>query len=878
MGKKIIRVEIQHKFIGEEFYALYEAGNGFYPPSEVQNFKEDDIIKFYIDNDESYEFSCGTVKKFLNGDLIGDKEKNKLESLGTMPIKFEEGNLIEMHFEDVTEAEIFDFYPIKENFLNNKDHGLWAYSGLRKFRIYFENAPSCIQEAGEDIKCTASLVFDKKDTKSIDEPIKIDKIVCKKDTKLLNQEFFTYIDTNRLGDEFDQNNQRMQFSGNFQVVYEWEGKDDYKEIFIFPITIIMHNTNYSNDKELCAPLEKGVVSIDFGTSSTCVAVRKGKDIELLTLSSERLNEEKDEDEVVNQFENPTNIMIYRWEEIYKQWSHENKNSPMFLKGTKQEEIEKIKKVEYDFGYTVKDVLEDVQNAELNAILTQIKLIPYKLMQGEQLEINPYIKQETNVIKLVSSPEEEDKEHFDPIAFYAYLLGRAINDPSQGKVYTKFDITYPVKFNSEVREKMKKSLEYGLKRSIPLPLREAKDKKDRPIVSVNMKYSEPVAYIGAMCGKYLKIEGETNKAQLFAVYDFGGGTLDYSFGMFRAIDIDDGEYAIDVYGVDGDENIGGENLISLISFWIYSSDENKKSMIENCIPFELPKNQKRPDDFPIKLINKSSIAKSNVRKLNETFSRALFENRVEISSESQTVDLYDENNDVVSIEISVDYELLRALLAEIIERTIENFYQAMQMNFETNKETIKKYGLEYSVDDVNIFKAGNSSRSFIVEEKMKERFPNNNIQLIDEIQDSNEYKQNAITPKTAIAFGQLRLNEFEVNILWGKDNAPFKWYVGNVNKGNGEFVTKIRKNELGKEWVQLGIIRGDSINVYYSGTPVINSEEDLFMETILVDEDDAGQAIYIRTFDETSIEYCVAEKGIKLDSTLDPNKNNVIKLN
>lgn len=63
---------------------------------------------------------------------------------------------------------------------------------------------------------------------------------------------------------------------------------------------------------------KKVVSIDFGTSSSCVAVEGENGIELLTLSATETGRDD-----INIYENPTCVMIYRWKEIYKQWKKEN---------------------------------------------------------------------------------------------------------------------------------------------------------------------------------------------------------------------------------------------------------------------------------------------------------------------------------------------------------------------------------------------------------------------------------------------------------------------------------------------------------------------------------------------------------------------------
>lgn len=58
----------------------------------------------------------------------------------------------------------------------------------------------------------------------------------------------------------------------------------------------------------------------------------------------------------------------------------------------------------------------------------------------------------------------------------------------------------------------------------------------------------------MCGKYLTIDKDT-PAKLFAVYDFGGGTLDYSFGIFAQDPEDPNSSNIYILGVDGDSDIG-----------------------------------------------------------------------------------------------------------------------------------------------------------------------------------------------------------------------------------------------------------------------------------------------------------------------------------
>lgn len=878
MAEKFYRVVAKHKFEGNDILFTYEDKAHFVKWSiKLPELEDYDELTFYYKDEENDEKSstvsfkwvkkmCSEIEEpFTKEEKEEGKDLIEIESDIWGTIYFDKKKPMEIKFEDVTEEDLFDFYSIKDSIINDREHGLWAFHGLRKFRFYFENIQDTLVEDCDELQKSAILVFNKKDTTQIPE-IRMENIWTTKNKD--SNEFFAYIDTNILGKEFEDNTHRMQFLGSFEITYSWESKENYIEKYSFPVKIVLNNTNYyPNEQITCTPLDTTPVSIDFGTSSTCVAVKNGKEIELLTLSSEELEAN---DSSVNRFENPTNIMIYRWERIYEQWKNENQSLPLFLKGDRDDEKFKKKEVEFDFGYKVNDVLEDAQNIELNSVLTQIKLIPYYIEQGFQMELNPLIKKEIDVIKLVSSPEEENIECFDPIAFYGYLLGRAINNPRKGKIYTKFDIAYPVKFNTEVRKKLKTSLEYGLKRSLPLPLRESKDKNGRSLVSVNMKYSEPVAYIGAICGKYLKIEN--NRPELFAVYDFGGGTLDFSFGMFR-ID-EDGDPIIEIFGVDGNEKIGGESLISLISFWIYTAEANKKQMIDKCIPFEIPLNEKIPEDFPEKLLNKSGIAKANIRKINELFGRKLFENNND-GAETVDVDLFTESNDIETINISVDYDILKGNLTEILEKTIKDFYVSIKTNFERNKNLLDKYYGEFNVKNVNIFKSGNASRNLVLEEKMKNYFSENNIYLIDESEKGGN-KRYAITPKTAVAFGQLRLRGFVVN---ESKETPFKWYVYNENKANGNLSMILHKNDNDNVWKKFGSIYGDVIDLHYSDTPA-SSEDNYY--TMQVETNDLGNEFekadfYIRVYDETSIEYCVCDKGQKPNNEDSVNKNCLIEL-
>ncbi len=864
-------------------------------------------------NSKEYEISLLRSCKDDDAGIKSDEEKVKADEIRRSEIDFEfEETMPKAVYTDITDSEMFGFPEISKNVLTSSDNGLWAYHGIRKLKFILTD----LAEKDDDWEITAVLYFDRKENDQIPEIRMEDIRIDKRHGEGRSYELYAFVDTNKLGKEFDHEKQAILFSGFLEVSFRSKNRENNDITYAFPVELLLNNTYYNSEKVLCRPLQRKVVSIDFGTSSSCVAVEGENGIELLTLSAI-----EDGREDINIYENPTCVMIYRWKEIYEQWRKENKNFPFILKGDLDEEEREEKKVQFDFGYSVKECLNEVSDKELNAIITEIKMIPKMMSEDIQLTVRPLIHQDKKTIRLVDSYEQQDDEKLDVVALYGYILGRAINRVEKNKIYTRFQITYPVKFNDRVRKKLCASLEYGLKRSIPLPLRDAADGKGRPVFRIETKYPEPVAYIGSVCGKYLTIDRNNPVARPFAVYDFGGGTLDYSFGIFAQDPDDANSSNIYILGVDGDSNMGGELLIRQLSYWVYTSPTNVKEFVDKRIPFEKPSSEVLPDNCPEILFNQTASAKSNVRKMNERVTRRIFEsgglsaaNRKivlpnnegsqfhpvkrknttgtgaanasgsqylegQITGTEQVVFL-DLDDKEIMIEVSFDEKELNNKLEKLLADTVTNFKESMQRTFESKREALEKCGIaDFQLRDVCIFKAGNSSRNKILEHIMEREFDENEILLVDETNDEfmntrknkggdvlgSRPKQVALTPKTAVAFGQLKLSDYFVDdsyIQKGESNAPFNWYVGAINRGNNAFEMLIDKVNPEKGWVRYGRINSEESRVYYSET-LIRDADDTKLKSVLldeIDEDDIYKYLYIKIQDADEICYCVCAKG------------------
>ena len=65
-------------------------------------------------------------------------------------------------------------------------------------------------------------------------------------------------------------------------------------------------------------------------------------------------------------------------------------------------------------------------------------------------------------------------------------------------------------------------------------------------------------------KFFNAEPEEDEKIFYGIFDFGGGTTDFDFGIWRQPtedEEDDFDYVIEHFGASGDRTLGGENLLN-----------------------------------------------------------------------------------------------------------------------------------------------------------------------------------------------------------------------------------------------------------------------------------------------------------------------------
>ncbi|MBF0132060.1 MAG: hypothetical protein HQL75_05680 [Magnetococcales bacterium] len=398
-------------------------------------------------------------------------------------------------------------------------------------------------------------------------------------------------------------------------------------------------------------VKEGVVAIDFGTSSTVVACRVHGQIALLRVGMTDFFRKP----CPNDYQNPTILEFINLPQLLDIWRSEAYR-PM---------------TRWDDFHFSHEALNNFRANEANqsivaSMLTAIKQWPLQAQMGEiarvtdqatgyEMEIIPSFAPMPVPGQRITVGKDDP---FDPIELYAYYLGLFINSRSNG-LFLEYCMTFPVTYPKEVKNRIRASFARGLMRSLPSILMES-EKIHR--FRVTEEASEPAAY--AACAlEELDIEfSDTGVA--YAVFDFGGGSTDFDFGIYRSPTEEEAkggyEQVINHFGASGDMYLGGENLVANLAYLVFR--DNLEVCREHRIPFSLPPEGEVFPGYEL-FLDHSHVAQTNtalvmaqVRELWENFQWDILgdENTSETSESDdrpiQPRRLSDRIGDVLSQEI------------------------------------------------------------------------------------------------------------------------------------------------------------------------------------------------------------------------------------
>lgn len=566
----------------------------------------------------------------------------------------------------------------------------------------------------------------------------------------------------------------------------------------------------------------GVIGIDFGTKSTVVVKQEGRnEIRPIRIGSLSLSANVAD----NDYENPTIISCMSIDNFLKKYQ-EKKGRPetscedMFVSYNAYEDY---KNCSTDNFYGFYSELKQWANKEKQEIILQdIK--------------------DKRIFKLAEDNSIE-KSTLNPIEIYAYYIGMYINNMKNG-IYLKYIMSFPVKYSKTTKELIRKSFENGIKKSLPNTIVE--DSECMSEFSVKYEISEPAAYaVTALEQTGFKPKDE-NEKYLYGIFDFGGGTTDFDFGVWRGASDEEYDkyncdFILECFGADSDVHLGGENILEMLAYHVFR--DNKNMAAEKKIACSLP-----VDEVAFiggeNLINNSQSANRNLTILKEAL-RPLWEqhenweekyhkknvkkkeyaseqdklmteyikvqmyNSVENTGKNRTsveqdgdkeyleLQMYDFSGKAVpNCRFIVDTNTLIDLIKKRIEKGVKAFFNCIEKSI-LNNETA-----QHASEKIYIFLAGNSCKSAFVKEVFDNTIKEYNkeygkikgeeqdrFELIEPLKScSNMNEYYVPNAKTSVAYGLVKSRpggKIYIKKNYETDSnveTRFKYYLGGDRRG------------------------------------------------------------------------------------------------
>ena len=601
----------------------------------------------------------------------------------------------------------------------------------------------------------------------------------------------------------------------------------------------------------------GIVGIDFGTKSTVVVYQKDKTtIMPMRISGGKLNKKVEDTD----YENPT-VIEFRNVENFLEKYNEKDGRP----NTRWEDVM--------VSHTAFGNLTDGPSEYFTSIISDIKQWTTKEKEkhylkdrtGSEYTLAPYLK-----------IDENEENYIDPVELYAYYIGSYINTMTNG-IYLEYLLSFPVTYEKAIREKILKSFEKGIKKSLPIQIQE--DEKLMKKFKVKHGANEPAAY--AACAlKNFKIEPKDKDDKIYyGVFDFGGGTTDFDFGIWKlAEDEDMYDYELEHFGAGGDKYLGGENIIKELAYKVFT--ENSDMLLKKRIQYIRPENYDELKGEGALVNNDSSIAKLNTRILGEILRKIWENSATEDMSVIKLPYLYDTHGEKIGIEkgdgieLIVSEDKLRNLIREKIDKGINNFFIKLEDAFK-----------DEDAKEINIFLAGNSCKHPFVneifaeyQEKMKDKIKLNlyDLKAIEGLKEKDSTKVMP-TGKTGVAYGLIysrKGGRIKVTNRDEKENMAnevnFKFYIGNNKRDL--FNTVLSPNSKYEKYEYFGKVTSDTFEIYYTTLPEAQTGKMEIDKTnvkrISLNEEydeDEEYRIYIKATKPTKISYAIVKKEEDVDT-------------
>ena len=814
--------------------------------SNVRSIFDKEIKKFERVNEKVFEETYKEISKKIK--LSVEKEIKKIledtvELDEKEKVKYEK--MIKLKYEKFEEKEIENLKNKPKEIIQNLNSEIDDY--IRNGKIYIERLEELTIGKIKGLKEIIILELNKflknlpNEFKKVRKKIRIEKLVSifvdKDSDRFRSKKYDTEI--------YDRN------KGSWDI---FEATDENNDVVIDGEKINeeildrkIYGRNPKNDI-----VKSGVIGIDFGTKSTVVVSYKD-DNEGINGSKTlpiRISGNLDAIERTENYENATIIHFDNIEKFITEYLS-SEGRPYTHYDDIQVSVDaenELKRTQNNFD--INEFMLDLKQWSANK--NKKKTIADKT--GKEIILNGYL--------------ELNENEFDPIEIYAYYIGCRINNMAQYSIFLEYILSFPVTYELEVKNKILNSFRKGIMKSLPNSI--LNDEEIMKNFRVKFGASEPASYAITELKKFC-VEPDLENEIGYSVFDFGGGTTDFSYGIYREKENSRKyDYEIQELESGGDKYLGGENLLSLIAFDVFL--QNREKMFEKGYEISLPINQKSKIGFET-FVSESNQAEYNMKKIMESM-RDYWEGKLEETEKEKlkkTIYLSNKSGQYQNEELDIDYNRLDEILKKNIYNGVISFLEKFKVVFDGKK-----------LKEIYIFLAGNSSKSKFVEEifenELTEEFKQKyNIILKDAYSIENETEGEVIglNSKTGVAFGLVELREGNGEVeyipfrnITKNEEINFKYCIGYSKKRR--FVPIIDFNTKYNEWIKYDDIENEnSIEVLYSGDTRAEGKEfpasKCLRIRILVQDDESG-SLFIRLKNPNTIEYVICEDIKDIDKT------------
>ncbi|WP_461605793.1 Hsp70 family protein [Aeromonas allosaccharophila] len=595
------------------------------------------------------------------------------------------------------------------------------------------------------------------------------------------------------------------------------------------------------------------VAIDFGTSSTVVAYCDEHGARQLLRIGVRDFYQAPQ---ASHYENPTVLELLDYQQFIAIWQQQAYRPALdwsWLRAS-HEARESFRSNPGDTR-VIASILPRIKQWAMRSEKERLRLTDY---QGWEMAL-PSLTERNPV---GGEPMQVNEQYlFDPVELYAWYLGMAINWRERG-LYLKYHMTFPAKYERATKDKILASFRRGLQRSLPISL--VNQTEILRQFEVRELASEPAAYAAAALPQLeLTLDDE---GIAYAVFDFGGGTTDFDFGLWRwATEEEEAEGYEQVFESihsSGDNFLGGENLLEHLVYdaFQYNLDVCREHKIHFTRPID---GERFAGDEAF--VQPTQAAQTNTAMLASAL-RPFMEGEDGKLEGQLKMTLLDVDGQLRQCELILDKEDLDDLLEDRIEDGLIAFLQELAHVVD-----------QFAGKTVHVLLAGNGSRS----RHLAQLLDANLLQelLVDVFGETppkleihpplaiDEEDHHSPTAKTGVALGLLRLCPGEGVKLIDRvrsscsDEAPFRYYVGGVRRG--QFDAKLTPTSGREGWTMLGVMPQKVFKLCYSQSPRARSgmaEGDPELLTRRIDFPAAplGAKIFVRAIQPGIIELAAAQ--------------------